>query len=368
MTAPPTDPTAPAGGPTMNLLWSYFYARTMKMDEFLGGLEVPRLRFFADSGAHSARTLGVALELDDYAKWLKHWSPWFTIYANLDVIGGPERTRDNQRRLEEVHGLHPMPVYHTGEPISVLERYLDEGYTYIALGKLLGNPYKRLKPWLARAFRVAGDRAVFHGFGLTVWDALQEFPFYSVDSSSWGSGVRFGNMKLFHRGRWVTVSLRNRADVAKHREVLDSYGLPYRVLTKEGYDRAAVGGACAAAMYRAGEHLRRLHGPIVLPPGKGYPPPGSYMVPKVAQPHEPPNSVIYLAEGASNDTPAHQAGMHIYLAEGSTSGHRWHAGGLANETRRGGGPHIYLADSSVKLTKNAARAIGKEPDAPLSPS
>jgi hypothetical protein len=319
-------------GPTMNLLWSYFYARTMKMDEFLGGLEVPRLRFFADSGAHSARTLGSALVLEDYAAWLIKWHPWFTIYANLDVIGGPDGTWANQRRLEDTHGLHPMPVYHTGEPISVLERYIEHGYTYIALGKLLGNPYARIKPWLERAFRVAAGRAVFHGFGLTVWSALQEFPFYSVDSSSWGSGVRFGTMKLFHRGQWVSVSLRNREDVLKHRGVLDSYGLPFRALTRDGYDRALVGGACAVAMYRANEHIRRIHGPITLPPGKGYPP-GAGLVGKVAPADE-------------------ECSQHTYLAEGSSHGHRWHAGGL----------HLYLADSSVRLTKFAARGVGKEPE------
>jgi hypothetical protein len=320
-----------AHGPTMNLLWSYVYARNLKMDEFLGELEVPRLRFFADSGAHSARTLGIDLRIDDYAAWIKRWAPWFTIYANLDVIGAPERTRDNQRHLEQAHGLHPMPVYHTGEPIEVLQRYIDEGYTYIALGKLLGNPWKRLRPWLQRAFEVADGRAVFHGFGLTVWDALREFPFYSVDSSSWGSGVRFGALKLFHRGRWVSVALRTREDVARHREVLDAYGLPWRALTRAGYRRDLVAGACAVAMYRANEHVRAIHGPIALPPGKGYPPAATAQVPKVAR-------------------AAEETGQHTYLAEGTTTGHVRHAGGL----------HLYLADSSLKLTTNGARAIGKE--------
>jgi hypothetical protein len=332
VTAPAVSPTAAAGGPTMNLLWSYVYARTMKLDEFLGGLEVPRVRFFADSGAHSARTLGLALTLDDYAAWVQRWKRWMTIYANLDVIGAPARTRDNQRRLEEVHGLHPMPVYHTGEPISVLEEYIDEGYTYIALGKLLGNSKERLRPWLARAFEVAGDRAVFHGFGLTVWDMLREFPFYSVDSSSWGSGVRFGSMKLFHRGRWVAVSLRTRADVAKHRDVLDAYDLPWRSLTKEGYDRDAVAGACALAMYRANDHLRRLHGEIRLPEGKGYPPDTFPLASKVARATD-------------------ERSLHTYLAEGTNTGHVRHAGGL----------HLYLADTSGKWTASAARKIGKEP-------
>lgn len=315
--------------PTMNLLWSYVYARSYSMDQFLGDLPVPRLRFFADSGAHSARTLGLDLSVDDYATWIKQWHQWFTVYANLDVIWSPQATRANQHRLEEHHGLSPTPVFHTGEDFSVLQRYLDEGYTYIALGKLLGNSVKHLRPWIAKCFRMAGDQAVFHGFGLTVWQLLREFPFYSVDSSSWGAGVRYGTMRLFHRGRWVTVKLRDRNHVQAHRQVLDSYGLPYSALSAKGYDRAKVAGACAVANYRAAEWLRAKHGPIHLPPGRGYP----------------------QAPTVDKITPAVESpGLHQYMADSSTSGHQWHAGGL----------HMYLADSSNKWTNLAAQAMAQE--------
>jgi len=316
----------------MSLLWSYYYARRLPMDEFLGGLEVPRLRFFADSGAHSARTLGGHIELDDYARWIKRWSPWFTIYANLDVIWAAEATWRNQRRLEDVHGLHPMPVFHTGESFRALERYLSEGYTYIALGKLLGNPVKSLRPWLEKCFRMAQGTAVFHGFGLTVHQLLREFPFYSVDSSSWGSGVRYGALKLFHQGRWVNVMLGNRKSVSRHRDALEAYAIPVKAMTRGGYDRNVVAGACAIAQYRAADALRAVHGPIALPPGKGYPPPGTVQHDRVVR--------------ASDDAP----GLNIFLAEGSTAGHVRHAGGL----------HLYLADSSLRWTYEAARSIARE--------
>lgn len=315
-------------GPAMNLLWSYAYARTFNMADFLGGLGVPRLRFFADSGAHSARTLGITIGIDDYADWIKRWSPWFTVYCNLDVIGAPEATWRNQRHLEDEHGLAPMPVFHTGEPWTALERYLDEGYTYIALGKLLGNAPGVLRPWLARAFHMAQDRAVFHGFGMTTWRLLKEFPFYSVDSSSWGAGVRYGMVRLFHHGRWVNVRLRSRDDVRQHRETLAAYGIPLSTLTRGGYDRNVVAGACAVAVYRASAWLRARHGPIELPEGKGYP----------------------TGQRADLVLPPDEPGQHTYLAEGSTVGHQRHAGGL----------HLYLADASSKWTAAAASRIARE--------
>lgn len=337
MTPAPAPTPAPAGtppagqGPVMNLLWSYAYARNRPMDQFLGDLQVDRLRFFADSGAHSARTLGITIDVDTYAEWLRTWAPWFTIYANLDVIWSPTETWANQRRLEDRHGLHPMPVFHTGEPFEALDRYLAEGYSYIALGKLLGNRPEVLRPWIAECFRRAGDRAVFHGFGLTTMSLLREFPFHSVDSSSWGEGVRFGYLKLFHKGRWHKIWLRRRDDVRKHRAVLDAYRIPYSALTAGGFDRDLVAGVCAASYYRASLWLRQRHGPIPLPPGRGYPPPGTPTVAKVV--------------------PAGDPGPRTFLADSTTTGHVRHAGGL----------HLYLADAQRRWSAAAAARIAQEP-------
>ncbi len=327
----PPDSTTPGGPPTMNLLWSYVYARTLNLDTFLGGLPVPRLRFFADSGAHSARTLGLDISVDGYAAWVKRWSHWFTIYANLDVIWAPRATYDNQKRLEEVHGLHPMPVFHTGEPVSVLERYLNEGYTYIALGKLLGNSVNVLRPWLDQVFRMAEGIAVFHGFGMTVWPLLQRYRFYSVDSSTWGAGVRYGRVNLFHDGRWVECRLGSVDSARKHHHVLEAYGLPVAAVSRRHYDPERVAGACAVAFHRASQWLTARLGPVALPPGRGYPP-----RPAVAQP-------ALVSAGAPGT-----AGPQIYLADAWHEAHRRHAAGL----------HIYLADASESWTGRAAKGIG----------
>lgn len=296
----------------MNLLWSYAYARKTHVGAAIEKFQVPSMRFFADSGAHSARTLGIDIGVDDYAAWLKRWHQHFTIYANLDVIFAADATYRNQKALED-HDLHPMPVFHTGEEWKHLERYLEEGYTYIALGKLLGNSWTKLAPWLAKAFRIAGDQAVFHGFGLTAWNAIREFPFYSVDSSSWTSPYRFGTLRLFDRGRWVTVKMRDREDVRKHRRILETYNAPIAALSRGGFDRNTVGRLSAAAYVKAGEWVAESHGPILLPPGKGYPPP-----------HQ-----------ARPVVPAAEAGrFHLYLAETTDWAHLNHANAIRRSNTR----------------------------------
>jgi hypothetical protein len=295
----------------MNMLWSYAYARTRPLGEDVASLGVEQLRFFADSGAHSARTLGIHLGVDDYAKWLLKWRHLFTVYANLDVIGAPQATRDNQTYLEQEHGLNPMPVFHTGEPFDVLARYLEEGYTYIALGKLLGIGPSVLHPWLDQCFKMAHGAAVFHGFGMTKWPTLKRYPWFTTDSSTWGAGYRHGRVVLFGRNKWLTVDLRDPLDtIHRYRDVIDTYGVPYAMFSRSGQTRDLLGSVSAASYYRAAAWLRELHGPVALPPGKGYPP-------------NPPDPIL----------PAAEPGLAIYLADTTITAHKIHAaaitGGMA---------------------------------------
>jgi hypothetical protein len=280
----------------LKVLSSYAYYRGTNMDAFLAKIATESM-VFGDSGAHSARTLGLHLTLEDYAAWCHRWNHHLTLYANLDVIGGPQATWENQKRLETEHGLTPIPVFHTGDPWEWLERYIDEGYTYIALGKLLGNPIAEVLPWLAKAFQIADGRAVFHGFGLTVWPALKEFPFYSVDSSTWAQPFRFGLVKVFDPGRaqFITFQMRDKAALLEHRDLLRAHGAdPMHFASKTTYDRTAWAGLAAIAWRRAEEYLRHRHGPITIPPS----------------PRDPV---------ARDGRPPAPAGLHLYLAETTTT-------------------------------------------------
>jgi len=280
----------------LKVLCSYAYFRTPKFGEFLDEMHAGPVMIFGDSGAHSARTLGITLTLDGYAQWAHQWDQRLALYANLDVIGAPEATWTNQRALEDQHGLTPIPVFHTGEPWSYLERYIDEGYTYIALGKLLGNPLSELLPWLDTAFRIANGRAVFHGFGMTTWDVIRRLPFYSVDSSTWSQPYRFGSVMLFddHRGQWVRFPLRDRQAVLRHRDLIRAHHADPRAFASHAtYDRTAATVTAAIAWRRAERYLRARHGPVDLPPS-------------------PRNPITRHGGQAA-------PGLHLYLAESCTT-------------------------------------------------
>lgn len=174
------------------LLLSYHYfknsidlVKTLKPDRIL----------FIDSGAFSAFTKNIEIDLDAYCLWIKTLQP--NQFANLDVIGNPEQTYQNQIYIETHHSLNPLPVFHMNENIEYLYRYLN--YEYICLGGMVKN--EGLEPWLDEVFSIIyknNPHLKVHGFGLT-GSLLEKYPFFSIDSSSWANGVRFANISLFNK-------------------------------------------------------------------------------------------------------------------------------------------------------------------------
>jgi len=176
------------------MLVSYYYFKRADFDAlFAGFCEKPKV--FADSGAFSAKSLGADITVGAYAAWVRRWSHHFEHYANLDVIGDWKATAKNQAKLESL-GLAPVPVFHWGSPMAELDR-LCERYSFIALGGIVKLPKRVAIPWVAECFRVAGKRAVFHGFGATGLDLMQSFSWESFDSSSWVMPQKFGVVTLF---------------------------------------------------------------------------------------------------------------------------------------------------------------------------
>lgn len=252
--------------PRLNLrvLLSYHYYRDTDLRELFGKyFDEPWPDLFLDSGAFSAKSQGAEIDVGEYAEWVQKHEDMATVYANLDVIGNPTATAENQRTLER-EGLQPLPVFHVGSPWSALEG-LVERYDYIALGGMVGRGMHTAKgkAWLAKCFRIAGEDAGFHGFGVTTWSLMRDFPWRSVDSSSWGSGFRYGTFAVFdeRRGNFVRIQLRDKKGAWEHRELIRSYGFDLSDFAIHGrYNRAKMCAISAAAYMRAEKWLRERGG------------------------------------------------------------------------------------------------------------
>jgi hypothetical protein len=194
--------------------------------------------------------------LEEYGAWLDTHRHRFTVYANLDVIGDHEGSLRNLEALEQM-GLHPMPVFHGGSPWEALE-HLCARYRYIGLGGIAMMDARKRLPWLIHAFRVGREHGTrFHGLGVTSLQTLYDLPFYSVDSSSWSAGFRFGRVAVWdpHGRRHVKVGVGTH-EPYRHGRVLRHYGAdPDTFADRDLYQRDLAVDLSAAAAWEFASFL-----------------------------------------------------------------------------------------------------------------
>ena len=191
-------------------LESYHY---LKKGRFVDNLRRDGERIFLDSGAYSALTQGVEIDLEEYAAFINEHQDIIEISSVLDAIGDADATWANQRRLEAL-GCAVLPCFHYGEPLDVL-KYYAANYAYISIGGMVPVPNKKLKPWLDelwdKCLTDADGIAVtkVHGFGLTTPSLMIRYPWYSVDSSTWVQWAMNGGIALFPIDGMIMVSERS---------------------------------------------------------------------------------------------------------------------------------------------------------------
>jgi hypothetical protein len=169
------------------VLFSYYG----ESDCFLKNIDLFK-DIFMDSGAFSAHTQGAKIDINEYADFINRYKNKLTLYANLDVMFNPEQTLKNQEILEK-KGCKPLPVFHLGEDIKFLDDYCGS-YDYIALGGIaLPGPGSGKDKWLNDIFN-RYPKHKFHGFGVGDLSMMIKYPFYSVDSSSWFLGQKYGHL------------------------------------------------------------------------------------------------------------------------------------------------------------------------------
>lgn len=176
-------------------------------------------KVFLDSGAFSAFTQGVTIDLPKYCDYIKRNEDIIEkvdgvlMASVLDGIGDPQKTWENQLAME-ARGVRPLPCFHWGEDESYLERYIAN-YDYITLGGMVAQTDQQVEYWLDRLWErhlvdgAGRPKIRVHGFGVSTKYLMEKYPFYSTDSSSWVQIARVGGMLLLPEAKVVDVSARS---------------------------------------------------------------------------------------------------------------------------------------------------------------
>lgn len=171
----------------------------------------PKGKLFIDSGAFTAWTKGVKINVDEYIEYLNTYKDYIYLAGQVDSIAG-ERTRlatfdeqceaakstwENYLYMYEKLDRPSMLVYtfHIGENIKYLKQALEwkdnfgKPMEYLALGGTVGKPVPLKVEWYNTCWNIikksSNPNIKVHAFGMTSLPLLEQFPFYSADSTSW---------------------------------------------------------------------------------------------------------------------------------------------------------------------------------------
>ncbi len=248
-----------------NILISYHYFKGIDISTAIPEMfGTPLPRVFMDSGAFSAFNIGESISLDSYIAYCHKHRDVLWCVSNLDVMTSDRETLENQNAMEQA-GLEPVPVFHTGDEWRYLDAYVER-YPFIALGKIVpysGSP-KKLIPWVAKCMRVADSKSVYHAFGCSNMTLLKLFPFFSSDSSAWGSSYRYGQVPLWNEAK-ATMQMVQYADAlgayAQDRALWDEHGhAGLGALTHDKIPYKKIGVLSAIAYLKMADWLSRGKG------------------------------------------------------------------------------------------------------------
>lgn len=199
----------------------------------------PTRLLLLDSGAFSVWTKGVKIDLEEYISFCEKY-PDCSYYVNLDVIPGKpgdkssltkdsveaacRRGWENYKVMIDRLGMNKViPVFHQGDPIRWLDKYLDFGVTYIGIspandrqtsgsshkatfagrGSLSTTKLQWINSLRKHLFDGAGRPVVkTHGFAVTSYDLMKSMEWWSVDSASWKLAGAWGTIYVPHSGNF----------------------------------------------------------------------------------------------------------------------------------------------------------------------
>lgn len=189
------------------VLSSYYYLRQTKNKKAIKVFKERNEQdnFILDSGAFtlmtSKKNININQELEQYTKdyiaFIKENKVKRYIELDLDSVIGYEKVIKLRQRLENEIGWKSMPVWHMSRGIDEFKKHCEE-YSYIAIGGLVEHVPKSAYPLIKELVRYANYKGVkVHGLGFTNADSYN-YGFYSVDSSSWSAGRRYGQAVFFN--------------------------------------------------------------------------------------------------------------------------------------------------------------------------
>lgn len=234
-----------------NIMFSFWSIREKGEENFwevLREVKKQGCTIMIDSGAHSfftstginIRTFGkrktkIDVSIDQYVKeyidWLKKAVGMKLIdyYVELDVdkIVGIEKVKAWREEMK-ANGLNPLLVWHDSMTRTEWEE-MCKNNKYVCLADVFNTPHKvPVMIDIAKKYKTK-----VHGFALTQLDLLTKVPLYSVDSTTWLSGSRYGLTFVFRSNKLESYGSEEKDVRKKLKEKAEQKGLDFNKILRD---------------------------------------------------------------------------------------------------------------------------------------
>ena len=188
------------------ILESFYYMKEWQIPY------IKEIKFFLlDSGAftfmnNSKKEVNWDQYVESYANFINKYNIENFFELDIDNIVGIKEVERLRNKLETLTKKKCIPVWHKSRGLEYWKK-MCEDYDYVAIGGIVTKEikqqdYKYFTPLLKIAKE---NNCKVHGLGFTNLKSLSKYPFYSVDSTSWKSGNRFGTLYLFKENKLIQI-------------------------------------------------------------------------------------------------------------------------------------------------------------------
>lgn len=136
--------------------------------------------------------------LNEYIKYINEYDIKYFFELDIDVLVGYEKVLQMREKLERETGKKCIPVWHINRGKEEFIKMCKE-YDYAAIGGIASGEclakYKHLFKYLNELANRYNCK--LHGLGIT-GKIINEANFFSVDSTTWKNGARFGEIHKFN--------------------------------------------------------------------------------------------------------------------------------------------------------------------------
>ena len=175
------------------------YAKTKKRirEKAWDGFLLDSGAFTFLNGSHKGN-LDLKGYINGYIEFINEYDVDHFFELDIDPIVGYENVLRIREYIEERTGKRCIPVWHKGRGLEEFKRMVNE-YDYASIG---GIVTKEIMPkeycFFPKLLDIAEKSGCqMHGLGFTNQQEIRRIKFYSVDSTAWASGSRFGTLYYF---------------------------------------------------------------------------------------------------------------------------------------------------------------------------